>query len=199
MIHIQRGAEPAELAAERARELPRVRTIAAARRPTKEDIGDRYKVAHDALWRAQHFKCCYCESREQSKRNDVEHFRPKARADRKPGAREDHGYWWMAWTWANLLFACRNCNQPPAKSDQFPLQPGIDLYGFHVDKNLLPIVEDVREALRYGSSDMRRQWTRALQRLLNPAQIYIGLSHDALDQYFPATLRRKHQLELRLP
>ncbi|PTL79840.1 HNH endonuclease [Vitiosangium sp. GDMCC 1.1324] len=124
MIRIHRGAEPAELTSARATELPRVQTIAATRRPTQDDIGSHYKVAHDTLWRAQHYKCCYCEHREQSKRNDVEHFRPKARADRKPGAHEDHGYWWLAWTWENLLFSCRNCNQPPAKSDKFPLAEG---------------------------------------------------------------------------
>src|SRR5690606_5123302 len=80
MIRINRGGEPAALATARASELPRVQAIAATRPPTQDDIGGRYKIAHDALWNAQHYKCCYCESREQSKRNDVEHFRPKSQA-----------------------------------------------------------------------------------------------------------------------
>lgn len=270
MIRIHRGAEPAELAAARATELTRVQAIAAQHRPVQEDLGRKYEVAHDALWRAQRYKCCYCESREQSKRNDVEHFRPKARADRRPGASETHGYWWLTWTWENLLFSCRNCNQAPAKFDKFPLAEGseallegqlppgkerpllidpatesgiehiqfvrmphgpataarwyprprngsrqgamtikvcmldrpdlLDLYGHHVEQHVIPMVEDIRTATRGGSSaDVQRQWSRALLRLLNPAQVYIGLSYDALDQLIPAVLRKKHQLELRLP
>lgn len=270
MIRIHRGAEPAELAAAKATELPRVQTIAATRRPVQDDLGRKYEVAHDALWRAQRYKCCYCESREQSKRNDVEHFRPKARADRRPGVSADHGYWWLTWTWENLLFSCRNCNQAPAKLDKFPLAEGseallegqlpsglerpllidpatesgiehiqfvrmphgpktagrwyprprngsrrgamtikvcmldrpdlLDLYGHHVEQHVMPIAEDIRAATRGGSSaDVQRQWSRALVRLLNPAQVYIGLSYDALDQLIPAVVRKKHQLELRLP
>ena len=39
-------------------------------------------------------KCCYCEKREeQAKYRDVEHYRPKST------------YWWLAWTWENLLFS----------------------------------------------------------------------------------------------
>jgi uncharacterized protein (TIGR02646 family) len=270
MIHIHRGAQPAELAAAKATELPRVQSIAAMRQPVQDDLGRRYEVAHDALWRAQHYKCCYCENREQSKRNDVEHFRPKARADRRPGANETHGYWWLTWTWENLLFSCRNCNQAPAKFDKFPLAEGskallagqlppgqerpmlidpatesgiehiqfvrmphgpatagkwyprprngsrrgattikvcmldrpdlLDLYGNHVEQHVMPIVEDIRTATQGGSSsDVQRQWARARVRLLNPAQLYVGLSYDALDHFIPSVVRKKHQLELRLP
>jgi hypothetical protein len=101
-----------------------VRAIASTGRPTADEIGTRYQVAKHALWEAQGYKCAFCESKEQEKRNDAEHFRPKTRADRRPGSAEDHGYWWLAWTWENLLFACRNCNQAPAKLDKFPLAPG---------------------------------------------------------------------------
>ncbi|WNG43530.1 hypothetical protein F0U60_05015 [Archangium minus] len=270
MIRIHRGAEPAELAAARATELPRIQALATTRRPTQDDLGRKYEVAREALWKAQSYKCCYCESREQSKRNDVEHFRPKTQADRRPGAREDHGYWWLAWSWENLLFSCRNCNQAPAKLDKFPLAEGsealqagepppgkerpllidpaeesgiehiqfvrmphgpattgrwyprprngiyrgamtirvcmldrpdlLDLYGHHVEQHVMPIVEDIRAAMRGGSTaDVQRQWSRALLRLLNPAQLYIGLSYDVLDFFIPSVLRKKHQLELTLP
>ena len=61
------------------------------------------------LFQAQHRKCAYCEkSEEQSKYREAEHYRPKAR------------YWWLAWTWENLLFACIDCNRDH-KKDQFPL------------------------------------------------------------------------------
>ncbi|KFA91040.1 HNH endonuclease [Archangium violaceum] len=270
MIRIHRGVEPAELAAARATELQRVQTIAATRRPVQEDLGRKYEIAHQALWNAQRYKCCYCESREQSKRNDVEHFRPKARADRRPGISVDHGYWWLTWTWENLLFSCRNCNQAPAKLDKFPLAEGsavllvgqhppgqerpllidpatesgiehiqfvrmphgptttgkwyprprngsrkgavtikvcmldrpdlLDLYGDYVERNVKPRTDDIRTALQEGRiADARREWSRALLTLLNPRQEYVGLSHDALDHFIPTVVRKRHQLELRLP
>jgi 5-methylcytosine-specific restriction endonuclease McrA len=128
MIRIRRGDEPDALRDVRATELPRVRALHAAKVPparlTADEIGVRYQVAKKALWEAQHYKCAYCESQEQLKRNDAEHFRPKTEADRRPGVAADHGYWWLAWTWDNLLFACRNCNQYPAKHIQFPLDTG---------------------------------------------------------------------------
>lgn len=91
---------------------------------SRGDLPTTYKVAHAVLWKSQHSKCAYCEHREQSKRNDVDHFRPALRADRTPGSADTHGYWWLAYTWENLLFSCRNCNQAPAKFDRFPLEIG---------------------------------------------------------------------------
>lgn len=113
--------EPAALATARAAALA---TLQPAGPASRKDLPGTYKVAHDDLWKAQHYKCAYCEHREQSKRNDVEHFRPAVRADRKPGSTSTHGYWWLAYTWENLLFSCRNCNQSPAKLDKFPLAVG---------------------------------------------------------------------------
>ncbi len=50
-----------------------------------------------------------CEKREeQAKYRDVEHYRPKAH------------YWWLAWNWDNLLFACFECNRDH-KGERFPL------------------------------------------------------------------------------
>ncbi|WNG32322.1 hypothetical protein F0U61_00865 [Archangium violaceum] len=112
MIRIDRGAEPGNLPGIRDEELKRVGAIAASRAPTGDDIGARYVTVRDVLRARQFGKCAYCEWREQPKRNDLEHYRPKSR------------YWWLAWTWENFLFACRNCNQFPAKGDQFPLELG---------------------------------------------------------------------------
>ncbi|QRK12053.1 hypothetical protein JQX13_19600 [Archangium violaceum] len=76
----------------------------------------------------------------------------------------------------------------------------LDLYGHHVEQNVMPMVEDIRAAMRGGgNADVQRQWSRALLRLLNPVQLYIGLSYDALDFFIPSVLRKKHQLELTLP
>ncbi|MBV0882133.1 hypothetical protein KTQ42_22920 [Noviherbaspirillum sp. L7-7A] len=55
--------------------------------------------------------------------NDVEHYRPKTSASRLPGCSLTHGYWWLAFTWENLLYACPNCNRS-SKNDKFPLAVG---------------------------------------------------------------------------
>ena len=106
MIRIVRAPEPARLVPERERRLVAARADQSAGRPTELS---GYELVKDELFAMQRNKCCYCEKREeQAKFRDVEHFRPKAR------------YWWLAWTWENLLFACKHCNT--AKGAQFPLR-----------------------------------------------------------------------------
>lgn len=122
MIRVNRGPEPAALLEVRRRGLERIRDL--GRAPTRADVDVGYRAFAVELWRSHKHKCAYCENLEQLKRNDVEHFRPAARADRHPGSSERHGYWWLAWSWDNLLFSCRNCNQAPAKLDKFPLELG---------------------------------------------------------------------------
>jgi uncharacterized protein (TIGR02646 family) len=79
-------------------------------------------------------KCAYCEGQATSQGPwEVEHYRPKGRVREN----QDHdGYYWLVYTWENLLPSCKYCNghykdQPtfedptvlPAsgKFDQFPL------------------------------------------------------------------------------
>lgn len=124
MIRIDRGAEPPEVG----QELKRRRLdLMGLYYQNMDDPGGRdidgYRIARNALFEVQHKKCCYCEFREQQNYNDVEHWRPKARADRQPGSSETHGYWWLAHTWQNLLFACADCNRSE-KNDAFPLENG---------------------------------------------------------------------------
>lgn len=72
------------------------------------------------LWEWQSGNCCYCERRRDLRREpDVEHFRPKARIDGVLGP----GYWWLAYEWTNLFFACKTCNQE-FKKNAFPLESG---------------------------------------------------------------------------
>lgn len=126
MIRVVRGLEPQALADVRARELPVLQAIVAAGgRPKSSDIKGYGPVeVRRALWEMQHKKCCYCEKEIEDTREDVEHFRPKAEADRKPGSALDHGYWWLAYTWENLYYSCPQCNQPPYKGVRFPLEAG---------------------------------------------------------------------------
>lgn len=125
MIIITRGPEPQALIDARLKNLPELQQIVAAgRAPVSAEItGYGHIDVRTALWLAQHKKCCYCEKEIELQREDVEHFRPKAEADRLPGSPLRHGYWWLAYTWENLLFACRQCNEV-AKGVKFPLNHG---------------------------------------------------------------------------
>lgn len=64
-----------------------------------------------ALKAAQHSKCCYCEARfDANYGGDVEHYRPKGAI----GAGRSKilpGYYWLAYSWHNLFYACADCNQ----------------------------------------------------------------------------------------
>jgi hypothetical protein len=108
MIRLARGNEPDVLRDKRPGKLAEVRAVLAAGGTVKlAGYGD--DGVKDRLFEAQHGKCAYCEKREeQPKWRDAEHYRPKSH------------YWWLAWTWENLLFACVDCNRE-YKGDQFPL------------------------------------------------------------------------------
>lgn len=54
---------------------------------------DDVKTALNAHY---HYKCCYCEQRVEA--GQVEHYRPKNR------------YWWLAYSWDNLMRVCPQCN-----------------------------------------------------------------------------------------
>lgn len=107
MIQTRRSyPEPPALSAIRAKRLPELRGLSTVR---GDDIDD-YQVARDDLYASQFFKCCYCEQMLERRHRPVEHFRPKV------------AYWWLSWTWENLLFCCESCNEH--KGDRFPLARG---------------------------------------------------------------------------
>lgn len=75
------------------------------------------KDVRATLYRMHHKKCCYCERiRDEIRETDVEHFRPKTEVH---GVPKHPGYWWLAYTWDNLFFSCKCCNQ--TKNCHFPL------------------------------------------------------------------------------
>jgi 5-methylcytosine-specific restriction endonuclease McrA len=123
MILVARGTEPPELTRTRLEQVPKLARIARTRPPTSKEISGYKEVTASPLWRAHRFKCCYCEARVPIGYNDVEHYRPKASADRSPGSTDAHGYWWLAFTWKNLLFACPTCNRSEKRA-LFPLASG---------------------------------------------------------------------------
>lgn len=120
MIRINRGPEPTTLLGIRDSQLKILRNL--GRAPTSNDV-EGYRAVAEELWTSQYHKCCYCEARIPRGYNDVEHYRPKAEADRSPGCTSTHGYWWLAFNWDNLLFACPACNRSN-KNSKFPLEVG---------------------------------------------------------------------------
>lgn len=104
-----------------------------------------HKSVRQLLHSIQHGKCCYCEGYIDVKYSQVEHFRPKTH------------YYWLAYDWSNLLFACGDCNL--AKGDSFPL------------KNP-----------RSKARSHRDQITREHPLLINPAEVnparYIGFRNE---------------------
>ena len=130
MIPVSTGPEPAALTTKRPGRVAAVKALYEAGELKSTDF-DGYAFVKDQLWKAQYYKCCYCEMREQSSRNDVEHYRPKTVADRRPGSAEAHGYYWLAWSWENLFFSCRVCNQSPYKVSKFPLALGSGVLAPH--------------------------------------------------------------------
>ncbi len=124
MIPVQRGSEPKQLKNVRKTELPRLTAIFQHNGAlTAKTIGTKYRCVALTLWERQNYKCCYCERVIEPDHNDVEHWRPKAAADRLPGSSQTGGYWWLAFTWKNLLFACAVCNRSKKKA-RFPLATG---------------------------------------------------------------------------
>jgi uncharacterized protein (TIGR02646 family) len=86
-----------------------------------------------ALIKMQHGKCCLCESKiTHVAYGDVEHFRPKKAVLEDDGLLRRPGYYWLAYTWENLLLACEICNRRE-KRNVFPIEgerakrPGDDL------------------------------------------------------------------------
>ena len=85
-----------------------------------------------ALVKAQHGKCAFCESRiTHDQPGDVEHFRPKKGIARGKSLSRP-GYYWLAYDWDNLLFACALCNRRH-KRNSFPLLRGSQRGRSHLD------------------------------------------------------------------
>jgi len=170
MIPVRRGPAPRTWAATATGELARVQSaLLAGEQLTDQLLGIRYREVRRELRRAQRDKCCYCERKLEAKHEPVEHFRPKLRAMRSNRTRGP-GYWWLTWSWQNLLFCCWNCNNN--KLDKFPLEG--DAVGPHFG-----------HPLRAGHRPPGRE--RAI--LIDPAQENAAASL----QFLPVMLRRKRQ------
>lgn len=132
MIAIDRGVEPPGLRAARERRLPAaVAAFAKHGAPSaslKATLDGYSQSTKDALFLAQHKKCAWCEFTVHFSSSPVEHYRPKDGAWRHERGQASHvdgeRYWWLTWTWENLLFSCARCNDQGHKANYFPLEAG---------------------------------------------------------------------------
>lgn len=116
------------------------------------------KQVKEALLRAQHNKCCYCESKYSAINLAVEHFRPKSGVRQARGDKEEHpGYYWLAYKWDNLLLSCHTCNSV-YKRTLFPLaNPHHRARSHHHDISLEqplfvnPAQQDPRDHIRFDA------------------------------------------------
>ncbi len=72
----------------------------------------------------QNGKCAYCERKID--KGDIEHFRPKAAiiTEETKGKYIQPGYYWLAYSWWNMMLACSDCNSQEFKGNKFPLVNG---------------------------------------------------------------------------
>lgn len=77
--------------------------------------GSREKEVVQALGTLYDWKCAFCESKRH--KPQVEHFRPKKRVT--GDAPNPLGYYWLCYSWTNLLPTCKDCNE--AKLNKFPI------------------------------------------------------------------------------
>lgn len=74
------------------------------------DEKNSYKTSsiQKKLTEIYHLKCAYCEKKLLDSPKHIEHYRPK------------NIYYWLAYSWDNLLLSCGSCNS--VKSDNFEIQ-----------------------------------------------------------------------------
>ena len=158
MIKIKRGEIPENsgLRKRRKEELWKIRKLANSGKLKSDSFKNRglWSKFKELLYELHHGKCCYCERKLSKGQAHVEHFRPKAKVYED----EHHpGYWWLAYSWRNLLLACGDCNTK--KGAKFPLEPGSKrLYPEDCDLEkeepilINPLEEDPEEFIEYDFS-----------------------------------------------
>ena len=119
------------------------------------DNNNRYKVGsvQKRLNKIYHLKCAYCEQKLLDAPKHIEHYRPK------------DTYYWLAYSWDNLLLCCGACNS--AKGKRFAIKNSVvtysneafcDIHGFgnnydfvEEPKIINPEKEDVLDLIFFDS------------------------------------------------
>ncbi|MGJ6980951.1 AAA family ATPase [Aestuariimicrobium soli] len=92
----------------------------AARRPPPDPTLFAAPEVLDELTRMFRGKCGYCESElGPATVDNVDHYRPPRDALGSDGSVSPDHYWWLAYTWANLILACTDCIKH--KGARFPV------------------------------------------------------------------------------
>ena len=135
------------------------------------------------LHEAQHGKCCYCEGRFQAfSPADVEHYRPKGAVRQNEGsARLRPGYYWLAYSWANLYSCCPTCNRS-GKKDLFPLSNPDARARSHADDvgEEAPLIVDPGRNDPRVHIEFRQEYAFGLTAKGAKTIEIIGLNRDAL-------------------
>ena len=72
---------------------------------------DRKESLKWTLKQIYHDKCAFCESSLKNEAGDIEHFRPKnSNKNQAKKCDKTYSYYWLAFSWDNLLPCCRKCN-----------------------------------------------------------------------------------------
>ena len=125
MIRMTRGEEPPDLKKVRDARLKKLRELIQRekRDPKSTEItGYGLPSVRESLFTGQGKKCCYCEGHVEERFDPLEHYRPKSLVAHDGTTPERPGYWWLAFTWNNLLYSCDHCNGE--KLTKFPLHAG---------------------------------------------------------------------------
>ncbi len=85
---------------------------------------DKYKVAsvQKELKKIYHLKCAYCEQKLLDAPKHIEHYRPK------------DIYYWLAYSWDNLLLCCGSCNS--SKGTDFATENNQVVYNNETFENI---------------------------------------------------------------
>ena len=133
MINIDKSRQAPKTLRDKGKKKKRANCNAYTRNKAAYDEGEKnfefdskiygHKTVKKALIKAQHDKCCFCESKvSHISYGDVEHFRPKGGVRQTPnGPLGKPGYYWLAYEWSNLFLSCQLCNQR-FKRNLFPLK-----------------------------------------------------------------------------
>lgn len=82
----------------------------AAGKHYKSDDKYKTKEVQSALNEVYNKKCAYCEKQLTDAPKNIDHYRPKIADSRRKNCDASHSYFWLAFSWDNLLLACTACN-----------------------------------------------------------------------------------------
>lgn len=111
-----------------------------------------HNQARAALEELFFFKCAYCERQLEEVGWDVEHFRPKSAVTLADGSQR-YGYYWLAYTWANLYASCKPCNESRRDLPTYDDPSTLPARG---KSTQFPVADEVLRATGPGPSAERR-------------------------------------------